>query len=152
MSSTQLTGPFQWILTQNHAGRSDWDDGRWEWEDSPRGDRDSTYNKRHQPSPSPMLGAASPDARLASPWLDTPRSTSMLCLKFIIYISWFYFSSIHGPTLTTGFNSMSLCTCSGFCFSMGYWCTFSCPNPGFWVLCQILRLKVWWKIQSTCRL
>ncbi|KAG2240285.1 hypothetical protein Bca52824_090928 [Brassica carinata] len=56
-------------------GRSDWDDGRWEWEDSPHGDRDSTYNKRHQPSPSPMLAAASPDARLASPWLDTPRST-----------------------------------------------------------------------------
>lgn len=58
-------------------GRSDWDDGRWEWEDSPSPhvDRDSTYNKRHQPSPSPMLAAASPDARLASPWLDTPRST-----------------------------------------------------------------------------
>ncbi|KAJ0258772.1 Helicase-associated domain-containing protein [Hirschfeldia incana] len=46
------------------GGRSDWDD------------RDSTYNKRHKPSPSHMLGAASsPDARLASPWLDTPHST-----------------------------------------------------------------------------
>uniref|UniRef100_A0A1J3JE29 RNA helicase n=1 Tax=Noccaea caerulescens TaxID=107243 RepID=A0A1J3JE29_NOCCA len=56
-------------------GRSDWDDGKWEWEDSPHGDRDSSYSKRHQPSPSPMLAAASPDARLASPWLDTPRST-----------------------------------------------------------------------------
>ncbi|EFH47800.1 EMB3011 [Arabidopsis lyrata subsp. lyrata] len=43
--------------------------------DSPHGDRDSSYSKRHQPSPSPMLAAASPDARLASPWLDTPRST-----------------------------------------------------------------------------
>ncbi|XP_010453356.1 PREDICTED: pre-mRNA-splicing factor ATP-dependent RNA helicase DEAH7 [Camelina sativa] len=56
-------------------GRSDWDDGKWEWEDSPHGDRESSYSKRHQPSPSPMLAAASPDARLASPWLDTPRST-----------------------------------------------------------------------------
>jgi hypothetical protein len=31
-----------------------------------------------------MLAAASPDARLASPWLDTPRSTSMLCFNFNI--------------------------------------------------------------------
>ncbi|CAH2072885.1 unnamed protein product [Thlaspi arvense] len=57
-------------------GRSDWDDGNWEWEDSPRRDGDSSYSKRHQPSPSPMLAAASPDARLPSPWMDyTPRST-----------------------------------------------------------------------------
>lgn len=82
VTNTTLVGPFQWILTQNRAGRSDWDDGKWEWEDSPHGDRDS---KRHQPSPSPMLAAASPDARLASPWLDTPRSTSMLCLKFYYF-------------------------------------------------------------------
>ncbi|KAG7602064.1 Pre-mRNA-splicing factor ATP-dependent RNA helicase DEAH7 [Arabidopsis thaliana] len=56
-------------------GRSDWDDGQDEWERSPHGDRGSSYSRRPQPSPSPMLAAASPDARLASPWLDTPRST-----------------------------------------------------------------------------
>lgn len=57
------------------AGRSDWDDGRWEWEESPR--RDSRSSSRHyQPSPSPMLVGASPDARLVSPWLggNTPQS------------------------------------------------------------------------------
>lgn len=60
-------------------GRSDWDDGRWEWEESPR--RDSRSNsisssRHHQPSPSPMLVGASPDARLVSPWLgsNTPQS------------------------------------------------------------------------------
>lgn len=84
VANKTFIGPSQWILTQNHAGRSDWDEGKWEWEDSPHGDRDYSYSKRHQPSPSPMLAAASPDARLASPWLDTPRSTSMLCLNFII--------------------------------------------------------------------
>ncbi|XP_057452509.1 pre-mRNA-splicing factor ATP-dependent RNA helicase DEAH7 [Lotus japonicus] len=54
-------------------GRSDWDDGRWEWEDTPR--RDSS--RRHQPSPSPMFVGASPDARLVSPWLGghTPHSS-----------------------------------------------------------------------------
>ncbi|GKF45571.1 hypothetical protein Tco_0135373, partial [Tanacetum coccineum] len=53
--------------------RSEWDDGRWEWEESPR--RDSRLSSRHyQPSPSPMLVGASPDARLVSPWLggNTP--------------------------------------------------------------------------------
>ncbi|GJY64314.1 pre-mRNA-splicing factor ATP-dependent RNA helicase DEAH7 [Tanacetum coccineum] len=49
-------------------GRSDWDNGRWEWEEAPR--RDSCSSSRHyQPSPSPMLVGASPDARLVSPWL-----------------------------------------------------------------------------------
>ncbi|XP_074321048.1 pre-mRNA-splicing factor ATP-dependent RNA helicase DEAH7-like isoform X1 [Silene latifolia] len=54
-------------------GRSDWDDGRWEWEDTPRRDGHHTSSKRYQPSPSPMLVGASPDARLVSPW-QTPRS------------------------------------------------------------------------------
>nr|CAD1819131.1 unnamed protein product [Ananas comosus var. bracteatus] len=60
------------------SARSEWDDGRWEWEDTPRRDfRDSrSMSGRHRPSPSPMLVAASPDARLVSPWLggQTPRS------------------------------------------------------------------------------
>ncbi|KAL8052410.1 hypothetical protein ABFX02_05G002500 [Erythranthe guttata] len=53
-------------------GRSDWDDGRWEWEDTPRRD------DRHQNFPSPMLVRASPDARLVSPWLGgrTPNSSA----------------------------------------------------------------------------
>ncbi|KAI3720399.1 hypothetical protein L6452_21315 [Arctium lappa] len=57
-------------------GRSDWDDGRWEWEESPRRDSRSSSSRHHQPSPSPMLLGASPDARLVSPWLgsNTPQS------------------------------------------------------------------------------
>lgn len=58
-------------------GRSDWDNGRWEWEDTPRRDSQSTSGRHHRPSPSPMLVGASPDARLVSPWLGghTPHST-----------------------------------------------------------------------------
>ncbi|GFZ21155.1 RNA helicase family protein [Actinidia rufa] len=57
-------------------GRSDWDDGRWEWEDTPHRDSHSRTSRHHQPSPSPMLIGASPDARLVSPWLGghTPQS------------------------------------------------------------------------------
>ncbi|KAK9707548.1 hypothetical protein RND81_07G204300 [Saponaria officinalis] len=54
-------------------GRSDWDNGRWEWEDTPRRDGHRGSSNRYQPSPSPMLVGASPDARLVSPW-QTPRS------------------------------------------------------------------------------
>ncbi|OMP09768.1 hypothetical protein COLO4_05147 [Corchorus olitorius] len=59
-------------------GRSDWDDGRWEWEDTPRRDSSSGSSRRHQPSPSPMFLGASPDARLVSPWTGdrTPRSNA----------------------------------------------------------------------------
>nr|CAB3458049.1 unnamed protein product [Digitaria exilis] len=59
--------------------RSDWDDGRWEWEDTPRRDwRDDRPGSRRHPARSPMLAAASPDARLVSPWSggNTPRSTA----------------------------------------------------------------------------
>lgn len=58
------------------AGRSDWDDGRWEWEETPRRESHSNTRRHHQPSPSPMLIGASPDARLVSPWLGghTPQS------------------------------------------------------------------------------
>lgn len=63
--------------------RSDWDDGRWEWEDTPRRDyRDNRPGSRRQSSTrSPMLAAASPDARLVSPWLggNTPRSAGKAC-------------------------------------------------------------------------
>lgn len=57
--------------------RSDWDDGRWEWEDTPGRDSYSSSSRHHQPSPSPMFLGASPDARLVSPWMGdrTPRST-----------------------------------------------------------------------------
>ncbi|KAL5156794.1 Pre-mRNA-splicing factor ATP-dependent RNA helicase DEAH7 [Glycine soja] len=57
-------------------GRSDWDDGQWEWGDTPRRDSVSS-SRRHQPSPSPMFVGASPDARLVSPWLGghTPHSS-----------------------------------------------------------------------------
>uniref|UniRef100_A0A1D1Y1U1 RNA helicase n=1 Tax=Anthurium amnicola TaxID=1678845 RepID=A0A1D1Y1U1_9ARAE len=58
--------------------KSDWDDGRSEWEGTPRHDSQSVASRHHRPSPSPMLAAASPDARLVSPWLGgrTPRSAS----------------------------------------------------------------------------
>lgn len=58
-------------------GRSEWDDGRWEWEDTPRRDGRSNSSRHHQPSRSPMYVGASPDARLVSPWLggNTPNST-----------------------------------------------------------------------------
>lgn len=58
--------------------KSDWDDGRWEWEDTPRRDSRSSSSRHHKPSPSPMLLGASPDARLVSPWLGghTPRSSA----------------------------------------------------------------------------
>uniref|UniRef100_A0A7N0VIE2 RNA helicase n=2 Tax=Kalanchoe fedtschenkoi TaxID=63787 RepID=A0A7N0VIE2_KALFE len=57
-------------------GRSDWDDGRWEWEDTPRREGFSGGSRRYQPSPSPLLVGASPDARLVSPWLgdNTPHN------------------------------------------------------------------------------
>ncbi|KAL3533450.1 hypothetical protein ACH5RR_006971, partial [Cinchona calisaya] len=59
-------------------GRSDWDDSRWEWEDTPRRDNLPSRSRRHQPSPSPMFFGASPDARLVSPWLggQTPTGSS----------------------------------------------------------------------------
>ncbi|OVA17529.1 Helicase [Macleaya cordata] len=59
-------------------GRSDWDDGRWEWEDTPRRDSHSTTSRNHRPSPSPMLVGSSPDARLVSPWLggQTPAGSA----------------------------------------------------------------------------
>lgn len=59
--------------------RSDWDSGRWEWEDTPRREyRDERPGSQRQPMQSPMLAAASPDARLVSPWLggSTPRSAA----------------------------------------------------------------------------
>ncbi|KAJ0981770.1 hypothetical protein J5N97_010025 [Dioscorea zingiberensis] len=62
-------------------GRSEWDDGGWQWDETPRRDgRDSHSNsyKHNRFSPSPMLAGASPDARLVSPWLggNTPRSAA----------------------------------------------------------------------------
>lgn len=62
--------------------RSDWDSGRWEWEDTPRREyRDERPGSQRQPMQSPMLAAASPDARLVSPWLggSTPRSAGKEC-------------------------------------------------------------------------
>ncbi|KAF3665679.1 hypothetical protein FXO38_09456 [Capsicum annuum] len=59
-------------------GRSEWDDGRWEWQDTPRRDsRSGSSSKRYEPSPSPKFLGASPDSRLVSPWLGdhTPHSS-----------------------------------------------------------------------------
>lgn len=70
-------GLFVILFCSYYTAKSDWDDGRWEWEDTPRReDRNGhSVSRRYQPSPSPMLVRASPDARLVSPWLDnTPRS------------------------------------------------------------------------------
>lgn len=60
----------------NLVGRSDWDDGRWEWQDTPYRESPVHSSRRHQPSPSPMFVGTSPDARLVSPWLggQTPHA------------------------------------------------------------------------------
>ncbi|KAL6520539.1 hypothetical protein OROMI_032301 [Orobanche minor] len=57
--------------------RSDWDDGRWEWEDTPRRDSRSSSGRDNRHFPSPKFVGASPDARLVSPWLGerTPNSS-----------------------------------------------------------------------------
>lgn len=82
--NTGLTLYLTRVLIFVTVARSDWDNGRWEWEDTPRRDyRDERPGSRRLPSRSPMLGAASPDARLVSPWLggSTPRSAgNFLCL------------------------------------------------------------------------
>ncbi|XP_020526384.1 pre-mRNA-splicing factor ATP-dependent RNA helicase DEAH7 isoform X2 [Amborella trichopoda] len=51
------------------SSKSDWDDGGWEWEDTPRRDSPHVPSRNHLPAHSPMLAGASPDARLVSPWL-----------------------------------------------------------------------------------
>ncbi|KAF3788484.1 Pre-mRNA-splicing factor ATP-dependent RNA helicase [Nymphaea thermarum] len=58
------------------SAKSDWDDGRWEWEDTPRRDKSITP-RHHLHSPSPMFAGASPDARLVSPWVgsNTPYAS-----------------------------------------------------------------------------
>ena len=79
------------------AGRSDWDHGRWEWEDTPNRNNCSTTSRYHQPSPPLMLAEASPDKQLVSPWLDgyTPRSAGMLIIVYFPFcefqICFFFF-------------------------------------------------------------
>lgn len=84
----------------NFAGRSDWDDGRREWEETPHRDGHSRTNRHHHPSPSPMLVGASPDARLVSPWLggQTPHSTGTFNL--------FHYIELHACKIETGYNSI----------------------------------------------
>ncbi|KAL2896795.1 Pre-mRNA-splicing factor ATP-dependent RNA helicase DEAH7, partial [Bienertia sinuspersici] len=53
-------------------GRSDWDDGRWEWEDTPRRDGYQTPSKRYQPSPSPMWPLRLSLFELLDPLCDLP--------------------------------------------------------------------------------
>ncbi|KAI3919309.1 hypothetical protein MKW98_030445 [Papaver atlanticum] len=82
-------------------GRSDWDDGRWEWEDTPRRDGHSTPSRSHRPSPAPMLVGSSPDARLVSPWLgDTPYSAGSAVSP------WDYVSPSPVPIRASGTSSM----------------------------------------------
>ncbi|BBG95058.1 RNA helicase family protein [Prunus dulcis] len=83
--------------------RSDWDDGRWEWEESPRRDSYSNTSRRHQPSPSPMLLGASPDARLVSPWLGgyTPHSSGSAASP------WDHISPSPAPIRASGYSVKS---------------------------------------------
>lgn len=78
------------------VGRSDWDDGRWEWEDTPRRDARNSSSRHYRHSP--MYVGASPDARLVSPWLGgrTPNSSgkshnfhNFFRLKFGVILSGF---------------------------------------------------------------
>lgn len=80
-SRDEYSGEFGRKRSRNEGssrtvGRSDWDHGRWEWEDTPNRSNCSTSSRYHQPSPPLMLAEASPDKQLVSPWLDgyTPRS------------------------------------------------------------------------------
>lgn len=65
-----------WKIMLIIVGQSEWDDGRWEWEDTPRRETHSYSNRRYQPSPSPMYFGTSPDARLVSPWLGGGQTPS----------------------------------------------------------------------------
>lgn len=69
------------------AGRSDWDHGRWEWEDTPNRNNHSTTSRYHQPSPPLMLTEASLDKYLVSPWLDgyTTHSAGMLIIVYLMF-------------------------------------------------------------------
>lgn len=62
--------------------KSDWGDEKWEWEDTPHRGSHSAH-RHHRPSPSPMLVAASPDARLVSPWLggQTPHCGNIIFIN-----------------------------------------------------------------------
>ncbi|XP_054806041.1 pre-mRNA-splicing factor ATP-dependent RNA helicase DEAH7 [Prosopis cineraria] len=84
-------------------GRSDWDDGRWEWEETPRRDSASYSSKRHQPSPSPMFVGASPDARLVSPWLGGHTSHS----SFASSSPWDHVSPSPVPIRASGSSAKS---------------------------------------------
>ncbi|KAK4842386.1 hypothetical protein QYF36_020662 [Acer negundo] len=88
-------------------GRSDWDDGRWEWEESPRRESHSNSSRRYQPSPSPMLVGVSPDARLVSP-LSTPRSS--------VYAAspWDHVSPSPVPIRAAGGSSVRSSSSSGY--------------------------------------
>ncbi|KAK0574070.1 hypothetical protein LWI29_017804 [Acer saccharum] len=88
-------------------GRSDWDDGQWEWEESPRRESHSNSSRRYQPSPSPMLVGVSPDARLVSP-LSTPRSS--------VYAAspWDHVSPSPVPIRAAGGSSVRSSSSSGY--------------------------------------
>ncbi|KAF6161432.1 hypothetical protein GIB67_009311 [Kingdonia uniflora] len=65
--------------TRDHYSRGTperWDNGKWEWEGTPYRNGQSTTGRHQSSSPYPMLGGASPDARMVSPWLGghTPNS------------------------------------------------------------------------------
>ncbi|PAN14104.1 hypothetical protein PAHAL_2G384100 [Panicum hallii] len=100
--------------------RSDWDDGRWEWEDTPRRDYrdDRPGSRRQHPTRSPMLAAASPDARLLSPWLggNTPRSAAS---------PWDNVSPSPAPIRASGSSKGSSYSGSG---RRSHQLTFSSPN------------------------
>lgn len=67
----------EYTCRRTPSAATDWDDGRWEWEDTPRRDNYASSSRHYRSSPSPMLVGSSPDARLVSPWLGgTPHSAA----------------------------------------------------------------------------
>ncbi|KAJ7570096.1 hypothetical protein O6H91_01G106800 [Diphasiastrum complanatum] len=63
-------------LRRQKHGRSDWDNGRWEWDDTPR--RETTpRSESARPPFSPYIPASPAESRLASPWegVNTPYSS-----------------------------------------------------------------------------
>lgn len=83
---------------ESSPARSDWDEGRWDWENTPHSENRGSHSvsRRNQnPSHSPMLLGASPDLRLVSPWHggSTPQSAGS---------AWDYVSPSPAPIRASG--------------------------------------------------
>ncbi|KAF8390619.1 hypothetical protein HHK36_025146 [Tetracentron sinense] len=111
-------------------GRSDWDDGKWEWSDTPGRSSHSTTDGRHRPSPSPMLVGASPDARLAYGFLIEHVNNCIGNTTGPSASPWDYVSPSPVPIRASGSSVRSLSSRPG---GRSHQLTFSAKNsePGY---------------------